>query len=181
VANSRGSRFLSRSRLGSGSRRQTAWDIGPVGALSITGNSINLIALGAQAATSGLTIVRFRGELLLGLTVSGVLLDGFRQVAAGVCIVSENAFDAGVTAVPDPIADIGWEGWLWYWTGAVFAANTTPSGNLGMEGARVVIDSKAMRKIKNTDVLIAVVATASLDGTTNLEVRFNSRTLLKLP
>ena len=173
------SRFPLRSRVGS-ARRQTSWSPGPVGALSITGNSINLIALGSAAVQDGLTLVRVRGEMLLGLTVTGLLLDGFRQVAAGLCIVSENAFGVGVTAVPDPIADINWDGWLWYWTGAVFAANTVPSGNLGTEAVRVVIDNKAMRKQKNTDVLVAVVGTASIDGTTNLEVRFNSRVLDKL-
>jgi len=175
------SRFPQTRGRSQGLRRKTAWSGGPVGALSITGNSTNLIAIGSQAIDDGLTIVRIRGEILFGLTVTGVLLDGFRQVAAGLCIVNENAFNVGITAIPGPISDIGWDGWLWYWTGALFAANTTPSGNLGTEVARMVIDSKAIRKQKESDVLVAVVDTASIDGTTNLEVRFNSRMLDKLP
>ena len=161
-----------------GVRRATDWQSGPrgsTGAIAVAGVTVFPIALTAVGA--GLTIIRIRGELMITM-IGSTVLDGFERVGFGMCIVSENAIGVGVTAVPAPIADIAWDGWLWYHLSSpqeLDADATVATGN------RVVIDSKAMRKWKQTDVLIAVVETVSEVGTASLEATLNTRTLLKLP
>ena len=100
--------------------------------------------------TDDLTIVRLRGSLVLGLESATAINDGFDVVSAGICNVTENAFGAGVTAIPDPIADIAWDGWLWHWDGSLMALKVAALGDAGLSniGAYVVpIDNKAVRNL----------------------------------
>jgi len=127
------------------------------------------------------TIVRIRGSLTMGLSSVASALDGFSRVGVGLCIVSENAFGVGVTAVPSPIVDIAWDGWIWYNIGDLAAYTTTLTNSHGSQTKELQIDSKAMRKIKNTDVLIAVLETAAEVGTAVFNMTLNTRVLLKLP
>ena len=175
----RSSRF--RPRVSS-SRRKTTWSAGPSGAIEITASGSALFLAGAAAADDGLTLVRTRGELLVYLSSVNVALDGMK-VAVGICIVSENAFNVGIMAIPQPLTDIGWDGWLWYWTGHMEAVgNITEAdfqGQLGAMAARIEIDSKAMRKIKRTDVQCAVVEVVE-SGTVAVQLRLDIRVLDKL-
>jgi len=126
-------------------------------------------------------MVRTRGELLLTISAISAAGDGFPRLAAGICIVSENAFGVGVTAVPTPLTDIAWDGWLWHSMGACFGQ---VSGNFGNDGAQVirwVIDSKAMRKIKQTDISIGVIELGTETGTATLLADLNTRELVKIP
>ena len=174
----RRSRF---QRTGGGSRRRTSWFGGPRGGTGVLSSSGSLlIATGFQIVADGITLVRTRGELLVQLETVGAAGDGWR-VAAGLCIVSENAFGVGITAVPTPIADDSWDGWLWYWTGtlsAVSANESEVSSSLAAQ-ARIVIDSKAMRKVKASDVIIAVVEIVE-SGTITGRATIETRMLAKL-
>ena len=170
-------------RTGSSVKRQTSWGPGPTGEVQMTGTSQSIFATAAQSNAAGLTLVRVRGELLVFMTSVTAALDSM-NCAVGLCIVSDNAFDAGVASIPHPLTDIAWDGWLWYWTGFIEAvgeiveANFT--GNLGATAARIPIDSKAMRKFKQTDNLVGVVETVE-SGTIAVQFRLNCRTLVKLP
>jgi len=177
LPHSRGSRF----RTSGSTRRQTSWDFGPSGSLSLTAAGAAIFATAAQAVGSGLTIIRTRGELLLNISSIAAALDGFPRLAAGICIVSENAFGVGVTAVPTPLTDIAWDGWLWHSIGGCFGL---VSGNFGLEGCQTVrweIDSKAMRKIKDTDIMIGVIELGTEVGTATLLADLSTRVLLKIP
>ena len=176
MAHGRATRF----QRTSGVRRQTTWDIGPGGSVGATAASSTLFPLAVIASIDGLTVVRTRGELNLALSVITAPLDGFGRIGAGICIVSENAASVGVTAVPSPLADQGWNGWLWYWTGSLFGPSATVANAGGPANARVVIDSKAMRKQKNTDVMVAVLEVADEVGAAVLTAKMNARQLLKL-
>ena len=136
------------------------------------------------AALDALTVVRTWGELLLQLLsadTAGINGAGFR-VAAGICIVTQNAAGIGITAIPTPIADIGWDGWLWYWTGGLSFGDLTAGSEGKQLGGfvRVVIDSKAMRKIRITDNLVAVIEVVET-GVATMVASLESRVLVKLP
>ena len=162
-------------------RRKTAWGVGPRGRTAgITAAGNTLFATAAAVVLEAITLVRTRGELTVVGTVATALDDGFAEVAAGICIVTENAIGIGVTAVPDPIADRTWDGWLWYWNGGMIADSTAVS--VGNGGNKVItIDSKAMRKLRSTDRLIGLVATGSLNGAATIVATLNTRMLFKLP
>ena len=129
----------------------------------------------AQAATAdGLTIVRTRGDLLIRLVTSDAITSGF-DVGFGMCVVSENAAGVGISAVPRPLDDPAWDGWFVYWTGVVKGLIVDNSASV-----RINIDSKAMRKIKDTDVVVAVAQGGTEIGAATLNMDLRSRILLKL-
>ena len=175
---SRGTRF---HRTGV-ARRKVTWTLGPEGTVQLTSAADAVFPSGGIVAEDGLTIVRTRGELNLGLSVATTALDGFDRVAFGMCVVSENAAAVGVTAIPSPIADEQWDGWFVYWTGSLFSVVATAalSNAAGVSNLRLPIDSKAMRKVKRTDVIVGVLGTLAEVGTASLTAKLSARTLVKL-
>ena len=143
-----------------------------------------LFPLAAQSVAEGQTIVRIRGELLVFLSVATAALDGFRW-AFGMGIVSENAGDVGVTAVPSPIVDIAWDGWMVYETGHCTGWDILPAtgnnANAGSSMVRITIDSKAMRKFRFSDILMPVFAATDEVGAAVIQANLSSRVLVKLP
>ena len=107
-------------------------------------------------------------------------LDGFAEVALGLCVVTENAFGVGITAVPTPLTDIGWDGWLWHWAGSVYGPSTTVTNAEGSANVRIPIDSKAMRKFKETDVMLAVLEVSAEVGAAVLTAKMVTRVLVKV-
>ena len=145
------------------SRRQTAWAIGP--------NAVDL-ALGASGKllwTTGIqlvseaktTIVRIRGDAMLQLGSATAAFDGV-DGAIGLGIVSLDAFNAGVASIPGAQSDPEWPGWIWHSFFHVHQRSGTEGGGLE-QGVmqRIPIDSKAMRKFGENEVLFG-----SLDQTT---------------
>ena len=170
--------------IGDSNRRKRAWSGGPQQASlpSITANGATLWSVGAQASTE-LTLVRVRGSLGYWLETVTTIGDGFLNVAHGICVVSENAAGIGVTAVPHPLADIGWGGWLWHeTTGPVIGLSVTESENTGeISQGRIQIDSKAMRKNKATDFIIGVTEVQLEVGAATFQFMADTRVLDLLP
>ncbi len=163
-------------------RRRTSWGVGPKGALTFsTSNPVAAFGSTAVALSDGLTIVRIRGELLMYLTVADAINAGYDEVAVGICVVSENAAGVGITAVPTPITDVAWDGWMWMWQGSMKAAVANEFDRGQTSSVRAIVDTKAMRKIKETDVIVAVAEAGAEATNASLSLRFNSRTLVKLP
>jgi len=167
----------------SSTRRQTSWFGGPFGTVSFSANGAAVFGTAQQAAGEGLTIIRTRGELLVYLT-GGTLsaLEGFRW-ALGIGVVTENAAGIGVIAIPSPLTDVVWDGWMVYETGHC----KTPRDMSAAEGAaspmtmaRIPIDSKAMRKFKFSDVMTAVFEVDSEVGTASLTAELSTRILAKV-
>ncbi len=174
MARSRGRPHL---RVG-GSRRESSWSEGPGDSTpgSITASGTAILGLGAVAVEDGLTIVRTRGLLTLVGNVFTTVGDAMVG-AFGLCIVSENAFGVGVTAVPAPLTDVGWNGWFYHTFVGVSRGTADFANGSGFQ--RIVVDSKAMRKIKRTDVVIAVIELVET-GAADVDVFFDSRLLSKL-
>ena len=179
MAHVRSSRFRQRSGV---SRRLTAWSVGPVSpVIDIAAAGANLFSANSQAIVDGLTIVRLRGEYTFSLRTVTTIGDGWESAAVGVCIVSENAAAVGVTAVPSPLADVGWDGWLFHRLhGAITGLNVTEVQST-FNSFRIEMDSRAMRKQKQTDVLIGVVELGTEIGAASVEFSCQTRVLDKLP
>ena len=168
-------------RTGS-TRRLTSWIIGPFGTQSVGSNTKSLVSTSLLGIEDGRTIVRIRGEVNVALTAAGAAVDGYDRVGLGMAVVTEQAISVGITAVPGPLTDINWDGWMWHWTGG-FLSNTafTLPSNEGPGSARIVIDSKAMRKFGEEMALVAVLETLGEVSAATLRTTWNTRVLEKLP
>ena len=145
--------------------------------LATTGTAI--FATGQQFLLDGLTMVRTRGELQLQVSVLPGFVVTFFEFAVGLCIVTENAADVGATAIPDPVVDSGWEGWIWHQFGV---AGIGPGVGAVVDRAiQYEVDSKAMRKIRSTDVIVAVLGGEETGTAGTITGFMDSRILVKLP
>jgi len=159
-------------------RRLTGWDEGPGGtALTTISDSLaTILGSGFSFLLDGLTIVRIRGSIQVFLT-SGAANSGF-HCALGMGVVSLDAFTVGITAVPDPIADMQWGGWMYHrffdvHSSAAFSATD------GANKVQFEIDSKAMRKVGQNDLLFLSLEAVE-SGTAVMSVCAETRILLKL-
>ena len=180
-------RGLRSQRIVGTTRRKTSWSVGPGGTAGRSSNGSVVYSVGAQVGIDGATLVRTRGELLTQLVTSDAAQSGFPECAFGIAYVNDNAFNVGITAIPTPITDIAWEGWLFHTmfalisTDAVAAATVSHSGSSPTAWiSRVAIDSKAMRKVRQTDVCVGVIEVASEVGAAEFTSRLNIRQLFKL-
>jgi len=164
------------------SSRQTAWEEGPGSSTSqqFVASTTILQGSGAQAGVDGVTIVRTRGHLSALLTAVAAANEGF-HCAIGICVVTVDAFTVGVTAVPNPIADMSWDGWLYHRFFDVHSISGTIADgvNAGTVGINFEVDSKAMRKIGINEVVVATLEVIE-NGTAVMEVYFDTRILVKL-
>ncbi len=109
--------------------------------------AVALTAIAAQHDRE--TIMRTRGELLVNLDATQAP-GGRAQISAGLILVPEGT---GTTVLWSPFTD-GDAPWFWYWTGMIgYEEMVTDVIDVpGITSARVVMDSKAMRRIRNQEV-----------------------------
>ena len=173
-------------------RRKTSWNGGPGsgvdGALQTTGASGAVLwTTGAQVLAEGSTLIRTRGTGMLRLSSADAGSSGFHG-AFGIGIANLNAFNAGIASLLTPLADEGWEGWLYHSYFALFggapiaaaAAQDDDQVNATSAAVRFDIDSKAMRKLDLDDVIYGVMDVVEV-GTSVMGFAVNTRMLLKLP
>ena len=171
-----------RSRAPQRSRRKTAWGDGPSStATPITSTGVQGWGTGVSLANTMLaTIVRMRGLFSFYITGGNAAVSGFTG-AVGIGVTSLDAFTAGV--LPDPAGDAEWPGWLWH---RFFNARlVTPTIADGVNAVsvldRIVIDSKAMRKIGESEVVFGNVEITDESGVATATFYADTRMLLKLP
>jgi len=148
-----------------GPRRATDWSA------SAELTAYVALAGGASALTQvftpisgGETVIRTRG--LLSITTDNDASAEEQLGAYGIAVVSEPAATVGITAIPTPVVDASWGGWLYH---SYFASRTALNTAVGFAEAasaviNIVIDSKAMRKVDEDDRLVMVIENASPDG-----------------
>jgi len=163
-------------------KRMVTWGVGPNATALPSSSSL------AQHWTNGITlandnkatIVRIRGELLCFLTSFGSAADGF-EMAAGLGIVTAEAFAAGAASTPGALTDADWDGWMWhsFWQvhGVTATIGDAASSRAGV--FRIPIDSKAMRKFEDSEVLFGSLETSE-EGVAIAETFANTRVLFKL-
>ena len=145
-----------RGRVSRGPRRRTQW-VGPADQnyVSVAAGGATLLALFSFAEAA--TIVRLRGQVSFhGASAADLSMAG----AVGICMVSDEAFAAGVTAVPEPFTDADWSGWFWWqaFTGRFEVQDTT--GSL-LQSWQIEIDSKVMRKVGPNETAVIVCESQS--------------------
>ena len=166
-------------------RRQTNWGIGPdvvQGVISGTGKTgwTNGVFLTSESKA---TIVRIRGMLTMRLLLATSVGDGFHG-AIGLCVITDQAFAAGVTAIPGPVTDDGWDGWMWHTYFQVMGIGAQSLGqDVGINSQaaflRIPIDTKAMRKISDNQKLFGMFESTEV-GVASITMDANTRVLLKL-
>ncbi len=106
---------------------------------------------GLAATEAASTLVRTRGHLLVRYVATAATTRLVRGAFGGI-VVSQDAFDVGVTALPGPVSDV-FNDWF-LWAGICI----TPGGSSGESNEasiqRVDLDSRGMRKIKLTERLV---------------------------
>ena len=177
-------RGLTRGRTIVSNRRSTGWEEGPGGT-----TNTQLVAVGSaftgtvlQAVVDGLTLVRLRGQLQLFLSAASTATSGFAG-AFGIGVATNAALAVGINAVPTPITEQQWNGWL-FWTPIQFHSVTATIGD-GVNAASVsqfiTVDSKAMRKVPVEQSIYAALELSTEIGAATLNAFFDSRVLFKLP
>jgi len=163
-----------------GQRRKTEWARGPGGntatAFSATGTVI--LGSGILFGESGLTLVRFRGSVQAYLSTADAITSGM-HCAIGVGLVTTDAFAIGQTAMPTPIADAAWDGWLYHRFFDLHVATAAALDSF-QSSIEFEIDSKAMRKLDDRALLFANVEVVEVVNAV-MQVNMDSRVLLKLP
>ena len=158
--------------------RKTSWSIGPgSSALTVVStNATTILGQGASFILDGLTIVRIRGSLRMFLTTAGAV-EGF-HCAVGMGIVTDEAFAVGQSAMPRPIADAGWNGWMYHRYFDVMSLSTLAAGD-NNNWVAFEVDTKAMRKVAANETLFMSLQHVEI-GTAVAQVLFDSRVLVKL-
>ena len=163
-------------------RRRTAWNVGPGGTAlaSIVASGSQILGSGAAATTDGLTLVRTRGRAIFKVQSFTAAGDAFTG-AFGIGIVTAEAFAIGITAMPIPVTDLNWDGWLYHSMVQVVAGDKT-AGDVDFTGATQIldVDSKAMRKLRLGDTIFAALELVET-GIVDMDFTFDSRVLVKLP
>ena len=174
-------RFASHGRA-SGARRQVGWSQGPLGitATLAAGTAQAIVPVGVTPGADGTTVVRIRGSWSFQVSVTPSILNAvFSSFGMGLCVVSSQAFAVGATAVPGPLSENGWDGWMWHYQG-IAGVSQVGGGNAGTGVYQVLVDGKAMRKVPVGSVLIGVVEIESSGAAGNFRSELASRVLAKL-
>ena len=170
-------------------RRRTAWDIGPgttSGGQTLSSTASIIGGFGTAALSDGMTLVRTRGELVLNLITAAAANNGFVG-AFGCGIATSPAFAVGSTAVPMPIDEEGWDGWLYHRYFHILSSSILAGAVSGDADAmnamtavlRVEVDSKAMRKLSIDETIFCALQVTEVGTATGLW-QYNSRQLVKL-
>ncbi len=148
----------------------------PIFSISLVISSDSTVQGAAVAFTGPGTILRCRGRILVALDESHVLGDK-AKLAVGLGITSTDAFNAGAGSMPDPASDVDYP-WL-FWDevhlNATAAADDQAFGGIVRE---IMVDSKAMRKVKPGEALSWVVQYADIVGTPVMDVMIGQTRVL---
>ena len=107
------------------------------------------------------TIMRVRGYASITID-AGAAADSM-VLALGLIVANDDLVSAGATAFASPINDLDAD-WLWHSFFPVHAESATP-GDGADHNVQQVIDSKAMRRVKQNDNLAMVIDGQVLAGT----------------
>ncbi len=142
----------SRFRGPAQSARLTQW-IGPADQnyVAVGSGAKNIIS--SFSVAEPITVMRTRGMISVKPTsdASDLVIAG----AIGVCIVSTEAFTAGIASIPGPFDEGFWGGWL-VWRSFCYDFRFGSGTGAQYPDWNFEIDSKAMRKVSPNEVVVAV-------------------------
>ncbi len=173
----RGRIYTGRSSYRGGSKRGKDWfGFSPsVQTLTAAGGSIVYSLNAAALAIRPFTIVRTHMELYI---LSDQTANSENQLAAWAwAVVSDQAAAVGVTAVPTPITDIGSDLFFVHQV-LLNALQVSSAVSIQQVGTRYSVDSKAMRKVSESQDIVGVL---ELDASgAGLTVLVGGRMMVKL-
>ena len=167
-------------RRNGGPRRVTEWAEGVQEVDGAITASVKQLWSAAVAVTAtGVTIVRTRGYVRAHLNSADAVGAGFAG-AFGIGLAQTDALAIGVTALPGPVSDLEWEGWLWHQFFDIRAVTATIADGVNAASASQFfeIDSKAMRKFEDGVQLFGITE-ATEDTNATMEVQADTRMLIK--
>jgi len=158
------------------SHRQTTW-VGQADQTFIgVGTNAKVIVSNFDPQANSMlapTIVRTRGEVTVVATTLTVDVDIVG--AFGLAVVTDRAFAAGQASVPGPWTDSDWGGWF-VWQSFAVAYEIGSEIGVVNAGHTMIVDSKAMRKVKDDETIILVAESQS----SGFRIAMPLRLLLKL-
>ncbi len=144
---------------------------------ALTNVSANSVFMGSNnlgGAIAG-TIMRVRGDVLLNMDVAAA--DNSMVAAVGLIVGNDDAVAVGSTAFPSPVADLDAD-WLWHSFFTLRSITGTQSDTFGGQVRAKEIDSKAMRRFKPNENLVAVGAVTQQNGSPSVDITGAFRVLL---
>ena len=164
----------------SSQRRATSWVFGPGGqaATAISASGQQIVGSGLVLIPEGATLVRTRGFVELVLEAAANIGEGISG-AFGIGLVTNEAFAIGATAIPGPLSEMDWDGWLYHQFWSLHASTATIADGVNVGRYGFDVDSKAMRKWDTSMTLVAMVEATEI-GVSQVEMFFDSRLLIKL-
>ena len=163
--------YRKRQRVEWGISKNTSENTVGANSVNVQTASTSLLLLLDQMTSP--TIVRTRGEILL-LSVGAD--NTVCLVGMGYAIVSSVAASVGPSAVPAPIAESDYS-WLWHTFVHLKQQAVSDVNGATVSVARIVIDSRAMRKVLSTEE--EPVFVVETQGTGNVSFMVSIRVLVK--
>jgi len=164
------------------SRRSVGWALGPEasdGTTAATGKVLWTTGVVLSSVVKA-TIVRIRGQFAAYMNSASVAGSGFKG-AVGIGITTTAAFTIGATAIPGPLTELDWDGWMYHRIFDVRTITATLADGVNAVGVvdRFEIDSKAMRKFDEDMTLFGMIEVTE-QTSAQLEFQADTRLLLKL-
>ena len=152
------------------SQRLTTW-IGPAAQNFLAVASAGATVIASLPFEEPATIMRTRGQVSIAPNV--VTADLTIAGAFGICVVSAEAFAAGIAAIPEPFSDADWGGWFVWRSFANKVVASAVDDGIFPAAVTMEIDFKAMRKVTSNEVMVVVAesqigAFNVFDGTRHL-------------
>ena len=172
-------RGFSRGTVVRGVRRITDWGFGPGGSAvtTISGTATLILGSGIAPVSEGFTVVRTRGSFQAFLRLVDAVNGGF-HCGVGIGVTSDKAFGVGATAVPGPLSEMEWDGWMYHRIFDLHAPTATFDGAENQGQVQIEIDSKAMRKMDAAQVMFMALETVE-SGTATASIFAETRVLVK--
>ena len=150
--------------------------VGSQSSLSLSASGNAFLGAGVVTTTSEVTLLRTRGLFTAKIITATAAGDGFFG-AIGIGLTTLAAFNAGISSVPTPVTEVGWDGWLYHSFFGVHSALGNGAGEPSL-GMRIEVDSKAMRRFDAEQVLYAAIEVTE-EGAATMDVFMDSRMLFQ--
>ena len=137
-----------------GPKRQVTW-IGPADQPYVAvASTVSVLLASFDPNAAGLakpTVVRTRGQV----SVKPEAFTGDVDIvgAFGMCVVTDQAFGIGITAIPDPFDQAEWDGWF-VWRSFSYHLEFSTAENILLGSWDFEVDSKAMRKVGDNETIV---------------------------
>jgi len=162
-------------------KRRMSWEGGNVDIADLTTVSPLAVTVLTEAQLENFptpTLIRSRGRIN-AYTDPSATPGSFAVVGVGLIVVTAAAAAVGVTAIPTPLTELGSD-WLW-WDSLSVGSDAADVIGSTITVDRLSVDSKAMRKIGNNQVVLLVAEMLTCEGTMVVNLCGTLRFLLKAP